>query len=72
MFKIVNESATLQCEKDGRGICDVVGVHRTQLNIATSLLRFVLRYLVWELVSHIAQEFNPQDLFNFFLSCRTL
>ncbi|TLS21346.1 uncharacterized protein PpBr36_10361 [Pyricularia pennisetigena] len=52
MFKIVNESATLQCEKDGRGICDV--------------------YLVWELVSHIAQELNPQDLFNFSLSCRTL
>ncbi|QBZ58527.1 hypothetical protein PoMZ_03481 [Pyricularia oryzae] len=28
--------------------------------------------LVWELVSHIAQEFDAQDLFNFSLSCRTL
>ncbi|TLD03104.1 uncharacterized protein PgNI_12559 [Pyricularia grisea] len=31
-----------------------------------------IQYLVWELVSHIAQELNPQDLFNFSLSCRTL
>ncbi|TLD14944.1 hypothetical protein PspLS_10925 [Pyricularia sp. CBS 133598] len=28
--------------------------------------------LVWELVSHIAQELDAQDLFNFSLSCRTL